>query len=63
MCVGNASLEQEGGEVVKGGRVVLRCLVPDLGRPAATEYIWTRGGHELRSVSAYGPGVGMKSGQ
>jgi hypothetical protein len=48
MCVGNASLEQEGGEVVKGGRVVLRCLVPDLGRPAATEYIWTRGGHELR---------------
>ena len=45
---GNASLVAEGGEVVKGGRVILRCVVPDLGRPPASEYIWTRGGHELR---------------
>ena len=33
--------------------MTLTCLVDDLGRPAAKEYIWMRGGHIVNSVDTF----------
>jgi len=49
---GNATIITDSETVTKGGRLTLTCLVSEPGRPAATEFIWRRGGHQLRGVTS-----------
>ena len=49
---GNATIIKDQETVVKGSRLTLTCDVPDLGRPAATEYQWILAGHVVSHVTS-----------
>ncbi len=48
---GEAFIELDAEEVVKGDTITLTCAVEDPGRPEAVDFLWTRGEHIISSVS------------
>ena len=49
---GNATIIADTDRVVKGSQLTLGCDVPDLGRPAATEFRWVLSGHLVAHVTS-----------
>lgn len=50
---GNATISKDTDVVVKGESITLTCDVPDMGRPSAEEFVWTRGGHVVNHVTSF----------
>jgi len=48
---GNATIVKDTERVVKGSKLTLTCLVPDLGRPRALAYKWILGGHVVNHIT------------
>ena len=49
---GRAFLQKDVETVIKGESITLTCVVEELGRPAATEYIWRLGGKVINDVKS-----------
>ena len=49
---GRAFLQKDVETVIKGESITLTCGVDELGRPAATEYIWRLGGKVINDVKS-----------